>query len=325
MADERLSEAELETLLATVQFDAHPPAERLWSGAAASRNPRPTATARGPVASGLEQRQLRALRAIHENLAAGLSPMLERLLHARVDVKLAAMDEVSCNEFLAGLDNVTCLSLWRAPPLAGPLFLDQSPSITFPMIDRMLGGGREPAYVPARPLTEIELRLLARINRPVLVELRKAWQGAIEIDPRPQRVESRPAAARVLRDGERVLRVRIDVTLESNQGRWTFGLPLSALEAVWSRVLAAGAVAVPADGVAAASVEMVALLAETTISRADLENLCVGDIIATEQGIGTPISITVEGVPRFTAALGAVEGRKAVRIESVTDSPRPTP
>ncbi len=45
-----------------------------------------------------------------------------------------------------------------AEPLEGNLILDINPSILYPIIDRLLGGGRDPTPITRRPLTEIELR-----------------------------------------------------------------------------------------------------------------------------------------------------------------------
>jgi flagellar motor switch protein FliM len=328
MADERLSQAELETLLATVQFDAHPPAARAPAGRSAdgvidARQAWPVdhSGASNTQAVRLEPHQLQLLQAAHDSFAAGLSQSLTQLLHARVEVKLAAIDTLRFDQFLSALENVTCLNVLRVPPLAGLLLLDQRPAIVFPMLDRMLGGGREPAFVPARPLTEIELRLLARLNRVVMVELARAWRTWAEIDPRIERVESRPAAARIVPGDEFVTRVQWDVTLESYRSAWTLCLPSTAMNSLWSKLPAAHSAGWQAltEADRANAVEMVAVLAETTISRDELANLCVGDIIATDQRIGTPISIMVDGEPRYTAQLGASSGHKAVRIESTID------
>ena len=47
-------------------------------------------------------------------------------------------------------------------------------------------------------------------------------------------------------------------------------------------------------------VEMVATLASTRISTADLLSLRVGDIVTTEQDIHSPLDVAVEGVAKFS-------------------------
>ncbi len=68
-------------------------------------------------------------------------------------------------------------------------------SILFPIIDRLLGGGREPGPPLQRPLTEIEQRLAGRITTVLLDELRHAWKDLLDLRLTPERAESNPRTA----------------------------------------------------------------------------------------------------------------------------------
>jgi flagellar motor switch protein FliM len=61
-------------------------------------------------------------------------------------------------------------------------------------------------------------------------------------------------------------------------------------------------------------VEVVVELAETTISTSDLIGLQVGDILGTEQDVGRPLVVSVEGRPKFHALPGAFKGHKAIQV-----------
>jgi flagellar motor switch protein FliM len=63
-----------------------------------------------------------------------------------------------------------------------------------------------------------------------------------------------------------------------------------------------------------AIVEVVVELAETNLSTADLIALRVGDIIATETDVRKPLSVSIEGRPKFHAAPGAYKGHKAIQV-----------
>ncbi len=69
-----------------------------------------------------------------------------------------------------------------------------------------------------------------------------------------------------------------------------------------------------ADQLADARVEMTALLAETTITVADLGDLEVGDLIMTEKLASSPVTVHVGGVPKFLAHVGRHKGNRAVKI-----------
>ena len=52
------------------------------------------------------------------------------------------MEQLTYGEFVFSLENPTCFNLLKADPLEGNLILDINPSILYPIIDRLLGGGR---------------------------------------------------------------------------------------------------------------------------------------------------------------------------------------
>ena len=54
--------------------------------------------------------------------------------------------------------------------------LEINPLILYPIIDRLLGGSTAEMFIPQRPLTEIELRLVPRIIDRVLTNLAEAWR-----------------------------------------------------------------------------------------------------------------------------------------------------
>ena len=75
--------------------------------------------------------------------------------------------------------------------------------------------------------------------------------------------------------------------------------------------------------IAGAVVELVIELAETEISTKDLIGLRVGDIITTEKDIHAPLSVSVQGTPKFKARPGALKGRKRFRLSSEGSGPYP--
>src|SRR6188768_4215229 len=87
--------------------------------------------------------QMRALQSLHEGFSRNYSAALSALLRTIVEVKLTSVDQLTYSEFIFSLENPTCFNLLRAEPLEGHLILDVNPSILFPIIDRLLGGGKE--------------------------------------------------------------------------------------------------------------------------------------------------------------------------------------
>jgi flagellar motor switch protein FliM len=49
--------------------------------------------------------------------------------------------------------------------------------------------------------------------------------------------------------------------------------------------------------------------------------LRVGDVVTTEKDVHSPLLVSVEGVPKFHAGLGAYRGRKAIQIMEIIADP----
>src|SRR5947209_17369610 len=188
MADEVLSQAEVESRLSAME------AHSARGGAATEiespviAGARPGVRLREKVVpydfkrpERVGKDQMRALQSLHEGFGRNFSAALSALLRSIVEVKLTSVDQLTYGEFVFSLENPTCLNLLRVEPLEGNLILDINPSILYPIIDRLLGGGRDPAPIARRPLTEIELRLVARITNLFLEQLRAAWANVIEL------------------------------------------------------------------------------------------------------------------------------------------------
>jgi flagellar motor switch protein FliM len=233
------------------------------------------------------------------------------------------VEQLTYSEFVFSLDNPTCFNLLRSRPVTGFLALDVQPSILYPIIDRLLGGGREKSPIVRRPLTEIELRLAARITTLFVEELVKAWRGVAGLELMIERIESNPQAAEAAAPNEVVAVVVMAVAINDARGMLSLCLPWPWLCQLIDRLAGGSRATTGGHGEAcdSAHVALVAQLAKTTVAPGDLRDLGVGDIITTEQHVDAQIAIRVNGVTRFRGSLGAQQGRKAVQIDDVVDPP----
>ena len=184
MAGDVLIQTEVESLLNAMAFGDAP--EEAAPAAAAA----PAAPARSRVANAVMREkvtpydfkrpervgkeQMRALQTMHEGFGRNFGAALSALLQNIVEVKLTSVDQLTYSEFVFSLENPTCFNLMEAEPLEGHLILDINPSILYPIIDRMLGGGSESVPLARRALTEIEERLVSRITDLFIAEMKTA-------------------------------------------------------------------------------------------------------------------------------------------------------
>src|SRR5687767_9594448 len=214
MSGDVLSQAEVESLLNAMDTGALAAAGSLRGPA---DNPKNSANApryrekvtaydfKRPERVGKEQ--MRALQTLHDGFGRNFAIALSALLRSIVEVKLTGADQLTYSEFVFSLENPTCFNLLRAEPLEGNLILDINPSILYPIIDRLLGGGKDAGPISRRPLTEIELRLVSRMTGLFLRELKHAWQGVLSLNLSIDRVESNPQLVQIVPPNEVVILV----------------------------------------------------------------------------------------------------------------------
>src|SRR5438105_11909759 len=335
MADEVLSQAEVENLLSAMEAHSARSGGTAEIEAPVIAGARAGARVREKVVpydfkrpERVGKDQMRALQSLHEGFGRNFSAALSALLRSIVEVKLTSVDQLTYGEFVFSLENPTCFNLLRAEPLEGNLILDINPSILYPIMDRLLGGGKEAGPVSRRPLTGIELRLVSRITGLFLQELKHAWQGVLPLKLSVDRVESNPQLVQIVPPNEVVVLISFELTLGELRGMINLCIPFNAIERVSSKLAANSWVtygkssSTPTTRAAltqrldAAQVELVVTLAESKITAGDLLGLRVGDVITTDKDIHQPLDVALQGSTKFHASAGASKGSKAIRVET---------
>ncbi|MGB0596883.1 MAG: flagellar motor switch protein FliM [Rubripirellula sp.] len=349
MSDESLSQNQVESLIKAMEsVDGGPPKALAAAGAAGDQNsPRPSAITpsgtaqidakvtaydfKRPKRVGVDQ--MRAMHSLHETLARNFGAAISGMLRTMIEVKLFSVDQLTYSEFVFSLDNPSCFNVLRADPLEGNWVLDIAPSLSYAIIDRMLGGDPEPDDSIRRPLTEIETRLIGRVVQQFLIRLTEAWENITPLELSIESVESNPQLVQIVPPNEVVIVVGFEMLLGKNRGMLNLCIPFNTIENYNSKLSGNGWVgygkATPTEetrqrvssSVDAAPVDVVVTLARSKIRTADLLDLSVGDIITTEKETQEPLELAVQDVPKFHARPGAFKGKKAVRIESTLENP----
>lgn len=275
----------------------------------------------------VSKEQMRAFQALHEGFSREFGASLSSMLRAIVEVKLISVDQLTYSEFVFSLENPTCFNLLWSEGLEGNFILDLSPSIIFPIIDRLLGGGKEGAVdYPNRPLTEIELNLASRITSLSIQGLENAWENLCQLKLKVKQVESNPQLVQIVPPNEVIVLISFELTMGDVRGIINLCIPFNTIEPLAAKLSSDSWSAYQkkaidpeqqrhlVEGVKRAPVEMVVHLASTPITARELSQLAVGDIILTEGDVRLGAQMLVEGRPLFQAFPGTLKGRKAVRM-----------
>lgn len=277
------------------------------------------------------QEQMRAMQGLHEGLARGFGASVSSLLRTAIEVKLVSVDQLTYSEFVYSLDNPTCFNLLRVEPLEGHWVLEIAPALAYSFIDRMLGGNIDEPENIRRPLTDIEQRLIGRINRLTIEHLARAWENVVALKIEVDRIESNPQIVQIVPPNEVVILVGLEITMGKVRGMINLCIPYNTIERfgtklsrnTWVGYTAARATdqtrAQIADRMDPAPIRLSVTLARSRIRTADLLALNLGDIITTEQDVSHPLEISIQDIPKYLGRPGAFKGKIAVRIEKAIE------
>lgn len=337
MSDDVLSRNDVEDLLKSMEAGSAA-AKAPAKGDLASKKAPPKARVltydfKRPERVGKEQ--MRALQSLHEGLGRNFGASLSAVLRSIVEVKLISVDQLTYSEFVYSLEIPTCFNLLKPKPLEGNWILDISPSLLYPIIDRMLGGSVSSESMLKRPLSEIEMRLANRVSTVFLRELKNAWANIVNLDIELERVESNPQLVQIVPPNEVVIMVSFEVVMGSTRGMTNVCIPFNTIERVGSKLTSNSWIGYASarrsdlsvqqiqEQLEGAEADVIVTLANSTIKTKDLFDLQVGDIISTEKDVSQPMEVEVSNVVKFFASAGSFKGRKAIQIEQVlTEVPK---
>jgi flagellar motor switch protein FliM len=270
--------------------------------------------------------QMRALEALHDGFGRNLGAALSGYLRTIIEVSVAHIEQLTYSEFIHSLPNPTCFNLLKADQLDGQLCLEISPLIIYPIIDRLLGGSNADLFIPQRPLTEIEQRLVQRITDRATQHLSEAWSNLTPTTFSVADSESNPQLVQIVPPNETVVVVGFELKMGSRAGTMSLCIPYNTIEPMLGLLAAQNWFSYQkkpgqddmsrrlTSNVHAAPLEIRALVAQTTITLNDLLSLGVGDLITTTKPATQEILLQVEGRGKFLAHIGRFRGSKAARI-----------
>ncbi|MEM9083478.1 MAG: flagellar motor switch protein FliM [Planctomycetota bacterium] len=271
--------------------------------------------------------QMRAIETLHETFSRSFGAALSGFLRTIVEVSLSNCEQMTYSEFTAGLPNPTSFNLVGVEQLEGQICLEISPLIIYPIIDRLLGGTTQELFIPQRPMTAIERRLIGQVLERAIGSLSEAWSSVRDLAFIVGESESNPQLVQIVPPNEVVVVVGFEIKMANRAGTMNLCIPYAVIEPLmddiaaqsWfntGRLKGSGAHANTIQGqLSEAVLTVTGLLAETTITVQDLLDLSVGDLIMTEKAANRPVVLCVEDEPKLLANLGQHKGNRALKVD----------
>ena len=279
----------------------------------------------------VSKEQYRGLQGLFEAFGREFGMTLPGYLRTVTRVELAAIDQITYDEFMLSVSRPTSLSVVSMEPFNGNAIIELSPSLVFPIVDRLLGGPGTVLEQP-RDLTEIEQRIVQKVVYMALNCWERSWSHVVELKFKIVAQESDPLIVQIVPGSEMVILVAFEVHLSDVVGRMTVCIPLvnigplleklGAQRSYASRLpreLAAKTRTQVERVVIHAPVSVTACLGGSKLSIRELLTLRQGDVLQLENPVSGYVIVNVANRKKFYAKPGRVGDKSAVQIVSNID------
>lgn len=274
----------------------------------------------------LSRDQQKVLTGIHEIFARHLAAYLAGLTRNYCEITIASVEEHPYFEYNNALPDVMMTGILDVSFLKGALLVDMSNSLTFALVERMLGGNIEDSKNPDRDFTEIEIALMDRIFRKVTVFIEEAWAHIPGVSASLRQIETNTRFIKSISMDEIVAVIVFDVKMGAIKGTITCCIPcinigevLDAFNADQLKKSQDEDENRNKDAILArlheSLVDICGILGTTTITMKEMLDLQVGDVIKLDQHLDNPVAVSVNGRKWFQGQLGISRNQMAVKIQ----------
>ena len=281
----------------------------------------------------LSKEQIKIIMSIHENFARQLASYFSGILRSYCEINIISIEEQHYYEYNNALPDSILMGVIEVAPIEGVLLLDISNSITFNLVERLLGGGsRENTLIPDREFTEIEISLMDRIFKNMTAFIKEAWSGVMTVNTVLKQIETNARLIQSIPMDEIVIIIIMDVSIGALKGTINFCIPCINIETVIDNMssnkyptkktidiaLEEKAKEQLSSNIRSAHLEVHAIFGETVLNIKDVLNLQVGDVIKFEQPLGDEVKINIKDSETwFYGIAGTKKNKKVVKISKV--------
>lgn len=271
---------------------------------------------------------LKTLHIIYENYARLVTNYLSGYLRNLVQVEVISVEPLQYLEFTNSISNPVILAVVDFTPLTGQIIFEVAPTISYALIDRILGG-RGSLMEKMRGFTEIELAIVERVIIQMLSLMKEPWENVIEVRPRLEKIETNAQFAQIISPNEIVALVTLSVKVGDVEGMINICIPHMVVEPIISKLstkLWFSTVERESTKEIRESLEskientmvpIKAVLGKTIITVNDFIELMPGDVINLDTSVNGDLEVLVGELLKFYASPGVKKNRIAIKLTDV--------
>ncbi len=273
--------------------------------------------------------RLPMLEVVFDRVVRMMSTSLRNFTSDNVEVNLDGIRSVRFGDYLDDLGTPSMLSVVRAEEWDNYALLVVDSSLTYSVVDVLLGGRRGTAAMPVegRVFTTIEMKLIERMSHVILTDLSAAFDPVSSVKFRFERLESNPRFATIARAGNAATLARLKVDMEDRGGHVDLLIPNATLEPVREMLLQMflgekfGRDTIWETHLARelwnTHVDIKATLDRQMISLSEVLKWKVGTHIPLKATNKTPVKVTCGDIHVFSGIMGQKNSNVSVKVEKI--------
>lgn len=253
---------------------------------------------------------------------------LANRLQRSTQVKLSGYESMRFDTLLQKLPGRGAIGIFALEPLRGNGMIVFDERISYALVELVLGGSARVETIPERAMTAIELNVIRDVISDSCPDLEKSFRQMQEIKPQLIKVESNLRLLTHIARDAGVVVARYQTALDGAEGEITLVFPHTALEPLvekqreqtlpvsalhtsqWHQTISAE--------LGHMEVEVEAQLARISLRVRDILNFEVGDVVDLNCGPDSPLTLLVEGRPKYQGIAGVQSRKKAILVTGVS-------
>jgi len=278
---------------------------------------------------------IKLLNGIYESYCRNISSNLTSMLRLMCDVTVEQIEESIFHEYNNALDDYVLMGLIDVKYPDGTIsdnqiLMEVSKSLSFVIIDRLLGGsGEESNYV--RDYTDIELTLLSNLFKQIIPQMGSSWEGTIDLKTEFGKIETNSRFIQSVNYNDTVLIIVLNATLNQATGKITICIPSNILDEVFKKasifsknnkrknsdINYENQKEIIMDTIKVSKLIVSGVLGKTEATLSDILNMQINDVIMLDKSINQDVDINVDGEKWFEGKWGAKKNKGVIKINKI--------
>ena len=163
---------------------------------------------------------------------------LSNRLRKLVEIKKVGARSYKFDDFIQTLPSPVCMAIFKIEPLKGAALISFDSTLVLSLVDSLLGGtGVSRVPMANRMFTSIELRLMEKIVKDILLDLEKAWAPLYATHMNLLRMEMNPRLINIVPPEYQIVTMSLKIQIEDISGNMVFAIPYMTIDPIFCNIL----------------------------------------------------------------------------------------